>query len=168
MTDQELKDLVANNALAISRLEVAQKKTSDMLSSIGHNNGDYAEDYFYNALCSHMTLGGIKYDSISKNIHIKRKRHEDEFDIVMYNGNSIALVECKYKAHERDLEQLVEKKVASFKLLNPDYEGYKIYCGLASFSFYKELETKASTMGVAILKQNGNIMEVNATNLIAY
>ncbi len=143
-------------------------KTEALLSNIGHNNGDYAEDYFYNSLSDTMLFAGIKYDTISKNIHIKRHRLEDEFDIVMYNGNSIALIECKYKAHENDLKKLVEKKVSNFRELNPDYASYKIYCGLGSFSFYTELEEQALAMGVAVLKQKGDVMEVNASTVRAY
>ncbi len=182
MTDQELKDLVASNALAISRLEAAQEKTElaqlknevqwkrtmQELSNVGHNNGEFAEHYFYNALRETMTLGGITYDYVDKNVGQRSKRVQDEFDIVMYNGNSIALIECKYKAHEKDLTRLVESKTKNFKLLNPDYADYSIYCGLASFTFYPELEEQAQHLGVAILKQRGDVMEVNDTNLKAY
>ena len=86
----------------------------------------------------------------------------------MYNGNSIAIIECKYKAHEKDLTRLVESKVNNFRELNPDYADYKIYCGLASITFHPELEAQAHQLGVAILKQNGELMQVDADNLIAY
>ena len=175
MTDQELKDLIASNALAIQELkecasknEEQLKRTMETLSNIGINLGETTEEYFYNSLSNTMTFGGIKYDYISKNVHSRRMRLEDEFDIVLYNGNSIALIECKHKAHNHDLEKLTQKKIANFRILYPDYADYKIYCGLASFSFYKELEDNASAMGVAILKQVGDVMEVNADNLKAY
>jgi hypothetical protein len=175
MTDQELKDLVASNARSIEKLqeesaktELQLKRTMEILSNVGHNNGEFAEYYFYNALRETMTLGGVKYDFIEKSIHQRSKRVQDEFDVVMYNGNSIALIECKYKAHQKDLTTLVESKTQNFKLLNPDYADYAIYCGLASFIFYPELEAHAQELGVAILKQQGNIMTINATNLTAY
>jgi hypothetical protein len=168
MTDQELKDLVVSNAIAISRLEGVQHKTLELLSNVGHNNGEFAEYYFYNALRETMTLGDIKYDFIEKNIHQRSKRLQDEFDVVMYNGNSIALIECKYKAHEKDLTQLVESKTKNFKLLNPDYANYAIYCGLASFTFYPELETQAQQLGVAIVKQQGKTMTINDISLKIY
>jgi hypothetical protein len=175
MTDQELKDLVASLAIAQQKTELAQQKTEtqlkrtmEVLSNVGHNNGEFAEYYFYNALRETMTLGGIKYDFIEKNIHQRSKRVQDEFDVVMYNGNSIALVECKYKAHTKDLTRLVQSKTQNFKALNPDYADYSIYCGLASFTFYPELEEQAKELGVAILKQVGDVMQVNADNLKAY
>ena len=117
-----------------------------------------------------MTFAGFKYDCICKNIHARNKQLSERFDIVMYNdhNNSIALIECKYKAHENDLLKLVQNKVPNFRALNPDYANYTIYCGLASCSFYPELETKALDLGVAIIKQKGELMEVNSSTLRAY
>ncbi len=186
MTDQELKNLVGSIALLqienekrfallkeetdkrFAETEAQIKRTSQELSNVGHNNGDFAEDYFYNALEKSMTFAGVKYDYIKRNIHIKRKRIEGEFDVVMYNGNSIALIECKYKAHENDLIKLIDTKVPNFRELSPDYADYTIYCGLASCSFYPELETKALALGVAVLKQQGKVLEVNASTIRAY
>ncbi len=175
MTDQELKDLVASLAVAQAKTELAQakteaqlKRTMETLSNIGVNLGETTEQYFYNSLSTTMTFAGTTYDYISKNVHSRRMRLEDEFDIVMYNGNSIALIECKHKAHNHDLEKLTQHKVQNFRILYPDYATYNIYCGLASFSFYPELEQSAQALGVAILKQQGNVMLVNAVNLKAY
>jgi hypothetical protein len=165
---KELAIAQKETKLAQKQTEQQLKRTMEVLSNVGHNNGEFAEYYFYNALRETMTLGGIKYDFIEKNIHQRSKRVQDEFDVVMYNGNSIALVECKYKAHTNDLKRLVQSKTQNFKALNPDYANYNIYCGLASFTFYPELEEEAKQLGVAILKQNGELMEVNADNLIAY
>jgi hypothetical protein len=159
---------IAKSEIRVAKNEEQLKRTMQELSNVGHNNGEFAEYYFYNALCETKTLGGITYDYVDKNVGQRSKRLQDEFDIVMYNGNSIALIECKYKAHEKDLTLLVESKTKNFKLLNPDYANYNIYCGLASFTFYPELEEQAKQLGVAILKQNGELMEVNADNLIAY
>ena len=107
------------------------------------NIGMTTEDYFYNSLFNNPTLGGIKFDIIRKNIHTRTKRLEDEYDIVLYNGDSIGLIECKYKAHENDLRRMIDKKTVNFRILFPDFEDYKIHLGLASFSFYPELEELA-------------------------
>jgi hypothetical protein len=171
---EEIKLILKEIAIAQKQTEIqaakteAQlKKTMQELSNVGHNNGEFAEYYFYNALKETKTLGGIKYDYVDKNVGQRSKRLQDEFDIVMYNGNSIALIECKYKAHPKDLTLLVESKTKNFKLLNPGYADYSIYCGLASFTFYPELEEQAQELGVAILKQVGDVIQVNATNLRA-
>jgi hypothetical protein len=144
------------------------KKIGVLSGNTARNLGFVTEDYFYNSLSDKMKFGGIKYDKISKNIHTVSKKLEDEFDVVMYNGNSIALIECKYKAHKSDVEKLMTKKVENFRLLHPDFANYKIYLGIGSFGFYDELETFAKENGVAILKQKGEITEIDDKNLKVY
>lgn len=175
MTDQELKDLVASLAIAQAETSEQMKKSdakwdriSTRLGSMADNQGYTTEDYFYNSLVDSMKLGNVQYNEIAKNIHVKSKRLEDEFDIVMYNGNSTALIECKYKAHKKDVENLIEKKIHNFRVSHPDYENYKIYLGIASFGFYDELEQYAKENGVAILKQKGDIVVIDDKNLKVY
>lgn len=182
MTDQELKDLVASLAIAQAETSEQIKKTGEQIKksdakwerkptkygNLVEHEWYSTEDYFYNSLIDTMKLGNIKYNEIAKNIHIKSKRMEDEFDIVMYNGNSIALIECKYKAHKKDVENLIEKKMHNFRISHPDYSNCKIYLGIASFGFYDELEQYAKENGVAILKQKGDFVEIDDKNLKVY
>ena len=128
MTDDELKALVASLALGQRELQEAQKKTdeqktrtdeqilsllesqketdrklqkvSDMLGGMGQNQGDVAEEFFFNSLVDDPHLGGIHFDDISKNDYKQRGKLQEEYDIVMTNGNAIGIVEVKYKAHE--------------------------------------------------------------------
>ena len=196
MTDDELKELVASLAVSqaktdaqMAKTDALQKKNEEQfartdaqmartdeklerigirLGNISDNNGATAEEYFFNSLEKKSELGGVKYDSVNRNVHAVRFRLEDEYDIVMYNGDSIALIECKYKAHENDVRKLIDKKVYNFKQLFPYYQNHKIYLGIASFSFYPELEALAKENGIAILKQIGDVMEIEADNLKAY
>jgi hypothetical protein len=99
MTDEELKELVAS-------LAVAQQKTDETLRSVGiqlgnmsRNQGDVAEEFFFNSLANDTHLGAIHFDDIAKNEHKRRGKTEEEYDIVMTNGNAIGIVEVKYKAH---------------------------------------------------------------------
>ena len=138
------------------------------LGSITNNNGSITEEYFYNSLKAKPILGRVSYDEVKRNIYGKALKIEDEFDIVMYNGDSIALIECKSKAHENDLRNLIDKKADNFRTLFPYYKNYKIYLGLASFSFYDELKEMAKLNGIAILKNTGDVPEIEADNLKAY
>ncbi len=182
MTNEELNEKFAELVVAQAKTEAQMAKTNAQmaktdatlermgitLGGINNNFGYTTEDYFYNSMYDNPVLGGIKFDTIRKNIHTRTKKMEDEFDIVLYNGDSIGLIECKYKAHENDLNRLMTKKVDSFRQLFPDFQDYKIYLGLASFSFYPELEELAKLNGVAILKQKGDVVEIEAENLKVY
>ena len=104
-------------------------------------------------------VGGITYDFINKNITRKRDDVEDEFDIVLVNGEDIAIIEVKYKAHERDLQRLLHKKYTNFKKLYPEYKNYKHHLGLASFYMSDDLKEEALSNQVMILQRKGDIVE---------
>jgi len=189
MTDDELKELVASLAVSNAALTVkfdrtdekfdrteaqmaktdkALKKLGVTIGSLTNNTGSMTEEYFYNSLKQKPILGKIKYDRVDRNIKGNIPTIVDEFDIVMYNGDSIAIIECKSKAHVNDLKKLMDKKAANFRQLFPYYKDYKIYLGLASFSFYDELKEMAKENGIAILKNAGDVPKIEADNLKAY
>jgi hypothetical protein len=166
MTDQELKDLVASlvakelKTIAdkekadgikdYAEIRKTMKELSQNIGGIGNSNGAYAEEFFYNALKKSKKLGGVKFD-------------------VLINGNSVGLIETKYKATTEHLQKLINKKPASFKILFPEFKDYKFYLGLAAMSFEsKEVENEAHKAGVAILKQKGKSIEKDDKNLKIY
>jgi len=156
-TDQQMK-----------RTDATLERMGINLGSITNNNGSITEEYFFNAMTEKPMLGGVKYDKVERNIKGNFSKVRDEFDIVLYNGDAIALIECKSKAHENDLVKLIEKKASNFKQLFPYYKNYKIYLGLASFCFYDSLEEMAKFNGVAVLKQKGDVLVIEADNLKVY
>ena len=116
MTDQELKELIASLAIKSDRLDAQQSETdaklnrvAEMLGNIGNNQGDVAEEFFYNSLKSKFDLAGVHYDSMEKNVLKSIKGTQDEFDIVMINGEDVAIIEVKYKAAFHINEELKER-----------------------------------------------------------
>jgi len=92
---------------------------------------------------------------------------KDEYDIVMYNHTSVALIEVKYKTHINDIPKVL-KKAETFRILFPNYQGCKIYLGLASMSFYPELEKECINHGIAVIKQVGDTVVINDEGLKVY
>ncbi len=180
MTDQELKDLVASLAISQAKtdeqlkelkasnqrtderfedLRTSNKRMGVLLGNISNNQGDVAEEFFYNSLEDKKDLAGIHYDFIDKNWKSSTKNLRDEFDIVMVNGKDIAIIEVKYKAHEKDLEKLLTKKQTNFKELFPIYKDYNHHLALASFYMPPELKEKALENNVIVLQRKGDVME---------
>ena len=176
MTDQELKDLVSDLAVETKELKDAQIKTDEqmnrtdkkidrlgkLIGNISNNQGDAAEEFFFNTLRSDLKIGNLLFDDISPNVYKERGRIKDEYDIVLSNGNSVALVETKYKAYMNDLEKLKSKKIPNFTKLFPLYKDYKIYAGIASFNINKDIVRKAEEYGLFVLKRKGNIIETSS------
>jgi len=180
MTDHELRELIASNILGMKELREAQAKTDEqmkktderfeelrasnkrmgvLLGNISNNQGDVAEEFFYNSLEDKKDLAGVHYDFIDKNWKSSTKNLRDEFDIVMVNGKDIAIIEVKYKAHESDLEKLLTKKQENFRELFPLYKDYTHHLALASFYMPQELKEKALENNVIVLQRKGDVME---------
>ena len=146
MTDDELKELVASLAVSqketasqIKGLSVSQKETdrkldkiAKMIGGVSNNQGDVAEDFFYNSLIKDNHLGSLSFDDITKNMAKHRGKIQEEYDIFLTNGESIAIIEVKYKAHLEDISKL-DRKFNNFKKLFPIYKDYKLYGAMASF-----------------------------------
>jgi hypothetical protein len=69
------------------------------------------------------------------------------------------MIETKYKAHENDLDNLINKKYKNFKNLYPEYKDYTHNIGLASFYINDDIKEKALNENVIILQRKGDIIE---------
>ena len=142
------------------------KEISKQIGGISNSNGDVAEAYFINSFGRHPHFAGQDYDSFIPNLLKKDKKLnlQGEYDLVLYNCSSVAIIEIKYKAKKEDIEQIV-KKADTFKKLFPEYKDYAIYLGLAGLSVEKAAEKEAIKQGVGIIKQVGKNMIINDAHL---
>ena len=168
-TDEQMKrtdEQMQRNAIAQKATDEQMKRTDEklerigaMLGNIGENQGAVAEEFFYNSLKDTQTLAGVHYDFIDKNVSRTGNGVSDEFDMILVNGEDVALVEVKYKAHEKDLDKLLTKKINNFKKLFPVYKDYRHHLVLATFHLYNELKERALQNNVIVLQRKGDIVE---------
>ena len=141
--------------------EKRMKKLEELTGSWANNQGSFAEEYFFNSFENgKQNFFGEHFDEIAKNIKNRWQGVEDEYDIVLYNHTAVALIEVKYKAHINNLPNVL-KKAETFRILFPNYKDFKIYLGLASMSFYPELEQECISQGIAVVKQVGDTVVIN-------
>lgn len=164
----ELEAKLAKTDTQLAKTDAKLKEIGIQLGNIGCNLGVVAEEFFYYTLKDKMKFGNIKFDRIYLNMFGSKKGLDDEFDIVMYNGKSIAIIEIKHKVHPNDLLKLKTNKIANFKSLFPDYADYKVYLGIGGFSVPQDIEDLAKEDGIAVLRQKGEIAEILDKNLVAY
>ena len=143
------------------KYEKRMKKMEETMGSWSYNHGSFAEEYFFNSFENDQhNFFGEEFAKIQKHVHPVTPKLEDEYDIVLYNHTSVAIIEVKFKAHENDVKQTL-KKAETFRILCPDYKDFKIYLGLASMSFYPELEQMCTEQGIAVIKQVGDMVVIN-------
>ena len=178
MIDDELKELIASLAISqketdkqIKDLSVSQKETDNqlketdrklekiakMIGGVSKNQGDIAEDFFYNSLIKDNHLGSLTFDDITKNMEKHRGKIQEEYDIFLTNGESIAIIEVKYKAHLDDINKLT-RKFNNFKKLFPIYKDYKLYGAMASFYFNQDTKDELLNQGYFIIERRGNLV----------
>ena len=141
---------------------------TEQLGGIGNSNGAFAEDYFATVLREKKQFAGLKFDEVEVNMKSKQGAIKDEFDIVMYNGTAVAIIDVKYKAKAEDLETMVQQKVSNFRRLFPFYAGHKVYLGIAGLSFNEYVYARAKKLGIGILKQKGDTIESDTSFVRAY
>ena len=135
------------------------EEVSPMTDFTGRDLELYLENYY---------LDEPKFDEVVCNIKTKIKKTEDEFDIVMYNGASIALIEIKHKVHPNDLITLYTTKIENFRLLYPAYKNHNIYLGIGGFSVPSSVEQQAHSRGIAVLKQKADVAVIDVKKLKIY
>jgi len=145
--------------------ERRMKNMEKTMGSWTNSHGSFAEEYFFNSFEEgEQTFFGEKFDEIDRNLKWKRDGLKDEYDIVMFNSTSVAIVEVKYKAHKNDIPTVL-KKAETFRILYPHYKDLKIYLALASMSFYEELEQECILQGIAVIKQVGDTVVIHDEHL---
>jgi len=150
--------------------EESDKRLKDLQALVGgmsNNTGFHAEEFFQTALAKTLKFGGIKFDKLIRNLNVQ-KRVNCEFDIALVNGDSVALIETKNRVHPNDLKVLTTDKLAQFRRFFPEYANYRVYLGVAGFSFADTVTDDARRLGVGIVRQDGDSIEEDAGQLSVF
>jgi hypothetical protein len=168
-TDKQMQKTDRKIQAGLKRSEQLERMINRMCKEIGgisNSNGEVAESYFINSFKKHPQFAGQNYDSLTPNLSKSSStlNLRDEYDLVLYNCTSVAIIEIKYKARKEDIDQLL-RKAQTFKQLFPEYANYDIYLGLAGLHVNITAEKEAIKQGMAVIKQVGENMLINDTHL---
>jgi len=172
-TDEKLERMSIRTEERMKRTDEQMKRTDEKLERLGihlggitQNQGDVAEEFFLNSLANDTRLGSIHFDDIAKNMNKRKGQLQEEYDIVMTNGNAIAVVEVKYKARVNDLQKL-ERKLRHFKQLFPLYQTHKLYGALAAFHINDDVKCEALERGYFVLQRCGDVIHTENNEQLA-
>jgi len=152
------------------------KKFADMreeLGNIGHNNGLIAEEIVFHSLEKDMVFAGIKFDFIEHGTEKSRKlpdgkKVKGEYDVVLRNGSSIAIIDVKHRVGIDALTRLTTVQLPRFKQVCPEYKDFKMYLGLGGMSFERGVAEEAHRQGIATLMLSGDAVEINDKDVKAW
>ena len=138
------------------------KELGNHIGGISNSIGDMAEEYFYNTFKKDKTFANQQFDKIKRNVIYDRDNDVViEYDILLFNGTSVAIIEVKFNAKPKNIK--VEKllsRINTFKVLYPEYKNYGIYLGVAALSFKKQTAKELHSAGIATIHQVGKKMVV--------
>ena len=168
-TDSLLKEtdrLQKENAHRQKDIDRIIKENALMINGISASNGAAAENYFYNALQhGNKKMFGEDFDDVFRGEKRNTiKGFEDEYDIMLFNGHAVCIVEVKYKADSNDVLQVLRKE-RTFRRNFPEHNKKKLYLAMASLSFHPLTEKACKDNGIAIMKQVGDTLVVTDENL---
>jgi len=163
-TDAQL----AKTDAQLAKTDAKLNKIAKLFGDVNNNRGEMAEEFFFTSLKKKPMIAGIKFETVHRNLHGSKGKIQDEFDLVLINGDSLAIIETKNKAHLKLVDQMLEKKIPNFKILFPQFAHYKIYAGIASMITYDELKEKTSEQGLFLLTQQGKCLELTSQNILTF
>ena len=143
------------NAIESAKTDARIKKLERLYSNLGINIGESAEAYFFSALSNRNSLCGIEYKHVDS-FHRKTKQLEGQYDVVLFNGEKIIVVEVKQKVHPTDIVDLIERKLPRFKILCPEFANKQIIGAIAGMVVPFDIKEEAEQKGLIVLTQLGN------------
>ena len=156
----ELKDSQARTDAQVQETSKTIKDIGKQLGGLGNHIGDSSEEFFFRSFEENPTLGNLLFDDVER--WIKKTKKSREIDIVLINGTCIALIEVKFKADYRKLEEIKAQKTRDFRENHYIYRNHKLYFGIASMSTEPELIDAARKAKIFLLTQEGkHLLVVN-------
>ena len=160
MTDQELKDLVAENTKGLAELRTSQAKTDTQIKSLGkrfwefgNSRGQEVEDFFYRYFHRNRRLPGVEFDRVERNMITTDGQ---EHDIILINGQSSALISVKHKLHKKDIDSIVNDEMPRMKyFLRGVGSTHRLYGWVASFVVSDAVQRYAQEQGLYVLTRSG-------------
>ena len=158
-----LSDQIAETEALVKETSAEIKKLGKMYGGASNNMGAAVEEFFYNSLKAHPVLGGVRFESVDRNVPGRDDNtgQKDEFDLLLVNGREVLVVEVKYKAHRKDLKHLLDEKAPNFRRMFPKYAGHRHRFGLATFHIHDDLKELALEKGVTVLQRKGDVIETS-------
>ena len=167
--EQEMSQYRAEAKKEYKEIRELIKQNNKQIGGMSNNMGTATTEFFYNTFKDgNKKMFGEKFDDIFKEEKRKTKKgFEDEYDILMFNGQAVCVVEVKYKADTDDVIQVLRKE-KTFRENFPEHNNKKLYLAMASMSFHWRTEQACEEHGIAIIKQVGDKVIIKDKHIKAF
>jgi len=151
------------NVLVLCNLSRRDGKVS---CKVNENRDGSNKEFFRRGLEARDALFGISYDQVAR-LEKRTRQLQGEYDIVLYNGEYMIVIEVKYKLHPDDVEDFLHRKLPAFKPLFPEYADQKLIGAVAGMSVPVDSYETTEKNGLLVLTQSGeNISVMNPRDFV--
>ncbi len=168
-TDRKFKETDKKFLETDKKFQATDRKIdrlAKLYGGVSENSRDVAEEFFRKGLESSRVLFGIPYDQVAR-LEKKTRQLQGDFDIVLYNGDYMIVIEVKYKLHPDDVADFIKRKLPTFKPLFSEYADKKIIGAVAAMSVPTDSYQLAEKNGLLVLTQSGeNISVMNPEDFV--
>ena len=151
----ETEQLIKENAERMKELQ-------QTVGGWSNSHGFFAEEYFINSFKKgEKKFLGEKFDKFMDHVKPvpKKDGFEDEYDMMLINGNSVGIIEAKFKLRQKNIPQIL-RKAETFRVNCHEYAHLNVYLGVAALTFDPVAEKECIDKGIAIIKQVGDTVVI--------
>jgi len=153
MTDQELRDLVAENSRSIKDIEKIVKRVSMEVGWIGNTFGRFTEGLFMPSL-EKILQKDFGLDTVAPRIQRRQNGSFVELDVLAFSNtgkNTAVVVEIKSKLRDDDIKDFLNQ-LENFAKLFPEHKDKKLFGMIAAVGITAEQKAVMERLGLYVVR----------------
>ena len=161
-TAKEVKETARVSRESIQKLSRQVEETSKAVKDLdkkvggaGQVRGRIAEEFFYKALREERRIGALKFDEIYPNFEAKRDGRSNEYELLLSNGELVAVVEVKHNLRRRDVDDMRKVRAPNARYYLRRFSDKKMMFVMAYMTARADVVTLAHECGYATLSPDG-------------
>ncbi len=161
MTDQELKDLIADTAKLQAENAKEIKRIHKELGWIGNQWGRFTEGLFYQSL-ERMLMQDFAVEKVNMRVTSRNNGSTMEVDVLGYSNGSTnvaVIVEVKSTLRDDDIRDFL-KLLEKFPKHFPEHKDKKIIAMLAAVSISSEQKTLLEKLGIYVVRIKDDVFRI--------
>ena len=149
----------------MAKLTQAMRETRKEMGGMSNTQGRTTEEFFLQALDKDRRLGALEFGHIRPNVRAYDCGQEAEFDILMMNGEVVAVIEVKHTLRREDVKWMREWTLPSFRRFLPEYDDKTLAPAMACIIAKRDALALAYQYGYAVLRPGGQRVHADVSHL---
>jgi hypothetical protein len=155
-TDRQIREFQAKTDRQIAETSKELKK---FMGQVGREWGDMVEELTKPSCLEQLQAAGIDVTQVAGETLSRRPGHEQEWDVMLVDGDVVVAVEVKNRLRPGDLDR-IEEKLKKFKGAFRQYREYTVYGAVAAIKYDAGLDRAAEKRGLFVFRPSGEIMKL--------